>query len=131
MMERQVEIFVAILLVVTGLSHVARPRTWVAFFQMLGAKGDAGVFLIALMHLPLGALIVTFHNVWTGVAIIVTLIGWGWLIKGALYLTIPRAGAFWLRRLSIDTLNEFRIGGLVLIALAGAIAAPLVQRVIG
>ena len=130
-MEPQVEIFVAILLLITGVSHVARPRTWVEFFQMLGTKGDAGVFFIALMHLPLGALIVAFHNVWSGIAMIVTLIGWGWLIKGALYFTLPRAGAFWLRRLSIDKLNEFRIGGLVLIGLAGLIAAPLVRHAIG
>ena len=130
-METNVEIAIVIMLVATALSHILRPRVWIQFFQMLRAKGEAGVFVVALLHLPLGALIVAFHNHWGGWPTVVTVIGWGWTIKGAVYFTFPRVGMFWLNRLSRDKSYEFVVGGFMLLTLAAAVAVPLVRPMIG
>jgi len=39
--------------------------------------GRCGVFIEGLFTLNCGALVVAFHNVWTGLPVVVTLIGWG------------------------------------------------------
>ena len=43
----------------------------------LHSKGEVRSFLNALLHFPLGVLIVSFHNVWHGLPVVLTLIGWG------------------------------------------------------
>ncbi|MBC8105307.1 MAG: hypothetical protein H7Z14_01860 [Anaerolineae bacterium] len=91
-MKTQIEIAVVIAMVVVALSHILRPRAWVEFFQMLRARGDPGVFIVALLHLPLGLVIVAFHNHWGGWQTVLTVIGWGWTIKGALYLNSACSG---------------------------------------
>jgi hypothetical protein len=126
-----IDIAIVIALVVTALSHILRPRAWIEFFQMLRDKGDAGVFVVALLHLPLGLLIIAFHNHWGGWPTVLTVIGWAWTIKGTLYLTFPRIGMFWLRRLSVDRSYELVVGGIMLLVLAGVVAVPLLRPMIG
>ena len=130
-METKVEIVVAVAMFVVALSHMLRPRAWVELFKMLEAKGDPGVFIVALLHLPIGVLIVAFHNRWGGWPTVVTVLGWGWLIKGMLYLTFPRVGMFWLRRLSVERSREFVVAGFALLILAGLVAIPLLRPMIG
>lgn len=130
-METNVEIAVVLSLVVVAISHILRPRAWIAFFHMLRDKGDAGVFVVALLHLPIGVLIVAFHNRWSGWPTVVTVLGWAWLIKGTLYLTFPRFGMFWLRRLSVERSHEFVLAGFALLILAGIVAIPLLRPMIG
>jgi len=64
-------------LLVIGLSHVAQPRAWVEFFVWLRGKGHAGVFVNGFLSLGFGSFIVAFHNVWNGLPVILTLLGWG------------------------------------------------------
>ncbi len=66
-----------------------QPRVWAEFFIMLREKKEVGSFLNGLLHFPLGAVIVSFHNVWHGFPMIVTLMGWGLLVKSVIYLTYP------------------------------------------
>ena len=118
-MERAIEVYALIQFAVIGLSHVFQPRAWVTFFTVLREKGDAGVFVVAFMSLVFGSLIVAFHNVWTGLPIVLTLVGWGQVLKGLIYFIFP---AFALRRgLKIPTYERawvFIPGGLLFIALA-------------
>jgi hypothetical protein len=74
-METSVEKLVALSFLVTGLSHILQPRAWAEFFILLREKGTTGSFLNGLLHFPLGALIVSFHNVWHGWPLVVTLMG--------------------------------------------------------
>src|SRR4051812_12685286 len=102
LMETSVERLTAIFFLVTGLSHILQPRAWVAFFVMLRDKGEVGSFLNAFVHFPLGAFIVAFHNLWHGFpAILVTVIGWGLLTKGAIYFLFPRLGLRMLGTISV------------------------------
>jgi len=65
-----------ICLFIVGVSHIAQPRAWVQFFLDLHGKGEVGSFYNALINLPLGAFIVSFHNVWRGLPSVLTLLGW-------------------------------------------------------
>jgi uncharacterized protein YjeT (DUF2065 family) len=119
-METAVERLTAIFFLVTGLSHIFQPRVWVQFFIMLREKGEAGSFLNAFIHFPLGAFIVAFHNVWHGVpaTIVVTIIGWGLLIKGTLYFVFPRFGIRMLGTVSLESSWQFVVAGMFSVALA-------------
>ncbi len=121
-MELAVERFLALSLLVTGLSHALQPRAWIELFIRLRGLGDGGILLVALMHLPFGLLIVTFHNVWHGPGTVVTLLGWGLTLKGSLYFFFPAVGRWGLRRVAPGRAFEFILAGLAATALAVFIA---------
>jgi uncharacterized protein YjeT (DUF2065 family) len=126
-METSVERLTAIFFLVTGLSHILQPRAWVEFFVMLREKGEAGSFLNAFVHFPLGAFIVAFHNVWHGSpAIVVTLIGWGLTIKGTIYFLFPRHGTRMLGAVSMERSWQFIVAGVFSVALAAYIFCSLI-----
>ena len=118
-METSVEKLTALFFFVTGLSHIFQPRIWVRFFIMLREKGEVGSFLNALVHFPLGAFIVAFHNVWHGIpAIVVTVIGWGLVIKSTIYFVFPRQGIRMLGTISMERSWQFVAAGVFSMALA-------------
>jgi CDP-diglyceride synthetase len=123
--EASVEKLTALVFFVTGVSHIVQPRLWVHFFIMLREKGDVGSFLNALIHFPLGAFIVVFHNVWHGVPLIVTLIGWGLTVKSTIYFVFPRYGVRMLGTISPERSWHFVVAGIFSVALAMVIAYPL------
>jgi uncharacterized protein YjeT (DUF2065 family) len=127
-MEDSVEKLVALGFLVTGLSHIFQPRVWVEFFIALREKGEVGSFLNGLVHFPMGAIIVSFHNVWHGWPLLVTLIGWGLVIKSLIYLTYPKHGAKMLSRISIERSWEFVVAGVFSVALSGLILFSLLRR---
>ena len=124
-MELFVEKLTAIFFFVTGLSHIVQPRVWVRFFIALREKGEVGSFLNALIHFPLGAFIVAFHNVWHGIPLIVTLIGWGLTAKSAIYFLFPRQGLRMLETISMERAWQFVVAGIFSVVLAGVIYYPL------
>lgn len=124
-METSVEKLTALFFFVTGLSHIFQPRVWVQFFIMLREKQEVGSLLNGLVHFPLGALIVAFHNVWHGMPMIVTIIGWGLVIKGTIYFTYPRHGVRMLSTVSLERSWQFVVAGVMSVALAGLILYPL------
>ena len=117
--EILVERLVAICFLVTGVSHVAQPRTWARFFIMLHGKGESGSLLNGLIHFPMGAFIVSFHNVWHGLPLVVTLLGWSLVIKSLIYLAWPQHGMRMLSRISEERSWMFAAAGVLAIALSG------------
>jgi hypothetical protein len=118
-MEQQVEIFVAAFLLIIGLSHIAHPRAWIDFFAMLRSKGPAGVFVAALVNLMLGLMILALHPRWTGIALVITLIGCIWTLKGAVYFIFPSLGMKAFSLPAIQRTRHWVVGGCISIALAG------------
>ena len=114
-MERAVEIFALVQFTVIGLSHVFAPRAWVRFFVWLRDKGEPGVFVLAFITLGFGAIIVSFHNVWSGLPAVLTVMGWAQVLKGALYFIFPSVGLKILGRVSPDKAHHFVIGGVALL----------------
>lgn len=127
-MEIAIVRLVALCCFAIGLSHVVQPRAWVDLFIEWRKKGVVGVFYAGLLHFALGALIVAFHNVWRGFPTIVTVLGWGWVVKGLLYLTVPSVGMKSLNRVSPERAWEFSVAGVVLVAVAALITYSLFVR---
>lgn len=124
-METGIEKLVALCCFVIGLSHILQPRAWVTLFLRLRERGEVGSMYTGLLHFPLGAFVVAFHNVWHGLPMIVTILGWGWLIKGLLYLCYPKHAMRMLNRVSLEKSREFVIAGIVLVALSVVITYAL------
>jgi hypothetical protein len=101
------------------VSHIVQPRVWAQFFIDLHNRGNVGSFLNALLHFPLGVVIVSFHNVWSGLPMILTLIGWGLVLKSFIYFVFPRHGAKVLARVSLERSQGFIVAGLFSVAISG------------
>jgi hypothetical protein len=118
-MERSVEVLAIILFGVVGLSHLLQPKVWAEFFILLRGKGEAGAFVDGLLHLPLAGVIIGFHNVWSGIPVVLTLVGWGYLIKSLLRFCLPKQGLTMMARVSVERSWEFQVAGALLMVLAG------------
>ncbi|HMF54978.1 MAG TPA: hypothetical protein VK619_01345 [Pyrinomonadaceae bacterium] len=118
-MELAVTKLAIICFFITGVSHIVQPRVWAQFFIDMHGKGEVGSFLNALLHFPLGVLIVSFHNVWHGLPVVLTLIGWGLVLKSFIYFVFPRHGGKILARVSIERSWEFIVAGLFSVGISG------------
>ena len=124
-MERAIEIFAVLNFGVVGASHVIQHRAWAEFFVWLAGLGRPGVFLDAGLSFLIGTLIVSFHDVWTGLPTILTVLGWGMTAKGALYLCAPGIGARALRSVSVERSRRFIPAGVLLLIVAGVLGFSL------
>ena len=111
---------------VIGLSHIIQPRAWAQFFIDIREKGATGSFIIAFIHFPLGALIVAFHNVWHGLPMILTFIGYALVLKGLVYFIFPKHGLKSLSRVSLEKSWEFVAGGVFSLGLSGLLTLMLI-----
>ena len=118
-MERSVEVFAIILFGVFGLSHILQPKAWADFFILLRGKGEAGAFVDGLVNLPLAGVIIGFHNIWSGIPVVLTLVGWGLLIKSLIRFCAPKLGLRVMARVSVERAWEFQVAGAGLLALGG------------
>lgn len=124
-MERAVELYAIINFTVIGISHVVRPRAWVDFFVCLREHGEAGVFVIALLNLIFGSIIVAFHNVWSGIPLVLTVVGWANVVKALIYFAFPTVGLRRLQFLSHRRANLVVGGGIIFLVLAGVLSYHL------
>lgn len=118
-MEDAVRILVAVNYFVIGVSHLVRPREWAEFFIRLREMGAVGGFVVAFVHFPLGAIIVAFHNVWTWPEVVLTVCGWGLVVKGFLYFVSPAHAERMLRGVTPERAGQFRLVSPFAFALAG------------
>ncbi len=119
-MEQGIEKFAALVLALTGLSHITAPRAWALLFERIRAGGEPAGLANAAIHLPLGLLIVAFHNVWTGWSLLFTLIGWALLLKGTTHLLVPGLAQRTLKMPGegADAERRYRLAGLLMLPLA-------------
>ena len=118
-MERSVEVLAVILFGIIGLSHILQPMAWVEFFILLRDKGEAGAFVDGFLNLPMGAAIVGFHNIWSGIPLVLTLVGWCLLIKSLIRFCAPKQALRIMSRVSRERAWEFQVAGAGLMVLAG------------
>ncbi len=115
-MTTYVQAYFAILITITGLSHVAQPRMWTEFFLAMKRTGFAPI-IIPLYTLPLGVLLIVTHNKWVwDWPVFVTICGWGMTLKCVLYWVFPTIpnrmidnAEHWQQRFS-----GFRVAGAVM-----------------
>ena len=90
--------------------------------------GDFGNFFNAFLTLGIGSLIVSFHNVWTGIPAVLTVLGWLYVAKGALYFFAPSVGLASIERVSPENARKFVVPGVFLVALSLLLAYSLLTR---
>lgn len=127
-MELAVTKLAIICFLVTGVSHIVQPRVWAQFFKDMHSKGEVGSFLNALVHFPLGVLIVSFHSVWHDLPVVLTLIGWGLVLKSFIYFVFPRYGLRVLERISIERSWQFVVAGVFSCGISGLLLFSLLRR---
>jgi hypothetical protein len=120
--ELSVERLAALVLLLTCLSHITAPKAWAALFEAIRTSAAPGLGNAAI-HLPLGLLLVAFHNVWAGAAVVFTLIGWALLVKGALHLMFPQLAGRSLKLAGTGKQagSRYRLAGLLMLPLAAAL----------
>jgi hypothetical protein len=118
-MERSVEVLAIILFGVLGLSHILQPKAWAEFFILLRGKRETGAFVDGFLNLPVAGVIIGFHNVWSGIPAVLTLVGWCLLIKSLIRFCAPKQALRLIARVSLERSWEFQIAGTFLVALAG------------
>ncbi len=96
-----------------------QPRAWVDFFIRLRGLGRAGAFANGFLSLWFGSIIVAFHNVWTGPAVVLTLLGWAQVVKAVVNFAAPQVSLRGMERVSHDRAWMFVLGGGVFLALGG------------
>jgi hypothetical protein len=94
-------------LIIDAASGIVRRDATVDMVTQLVRSGPT-LFLLGTLLLVAGMAIVLSHNVWTGGAatILVTLLGWGTLIKGAMLLLLsPDGVGAWMAAAHYDQLS--------------------------
>ncbi len=127
-METSIQIIAAISFFVIGLSHIFQPRVWAEFFIAIRDKGEAGSFINAFIHFPLGVLIVGFHNVWHGIPMILTVIGWGLVLKSSIYFIYPAHALRMLAGVSVERSWWFVVAGVLSVALGSLLTFSIFSR---
>jgi hypothetical protein len=120
-MQRSIEVLALVLFGVLGLSHILQPKAWVETFVLIRGKGAPGSFVDGLPYLVLATIVIAFHNVWSGIPMLLTLIGWASLIKSVLRFCVPAWGLKMMARVSMERAWEFQAAGVVLVALASVL----------
>jgi hypothetical protein len=120
-MERSVEVLAIILFGVLGLSHILQPKAWAEFFILLRGKAETGAFMDGFLNLAAAGVIVAFHNTWSGIHVVLTLVGWCLMIKSLIRFCAPKLALRVMSRVSVERSWEFQVAGAGLVALAGLV----------
>lgn len=124
-MEIAIQKLAAICFFIVGLSHVVQARAWAEFFILLRAKGAAGNFVNGFLTLSMGALIVSFHNVWTGIPAVLTVLGWLYVSKSLVAFVYPPWALRSLDTVSVEKSWKFAVPGAAMVVYSGLLAYSL------
>jgi len=122
-----VQTIFGVLLAITGVSHVLVPQAWCSLFADL-RKLSYGGLVVGLVTLLTGLTFVGLHNRWVlEPGVVVTLIAWGWTIKGTTYLVKPS----WFTRVSrraTESPKLFKPAGWVMLMMGTGLIVDAVSR---
>ena len=122
-----VEWFVAIALIVIGISLVFRSRVWIMAMGGIVAHPLTPI-VSGVYALLMGTMVVLAHNLWVpDVRVIVTILGWLAVCSGVLLLIVPEMYAVVLRSMPI-TPKLVALRGFVRLALGGALFSYLLTQ---
>lgn len=113
-MERSIQVFATIHLLLMGLSHVLHSEAWAEFFLLLKRQGRAGAFVHGFITLAFGSVIVVFHPVWHGIPLLLTLLGWAYMLKATIVFLLPHLGERSLSFVRAERPRLFVVPGMLL-----------------
>ena len=125
-METAIQKLAVISFLILGLSYIAQYRVWAEFFILARSKGEVGVFRYAFVVLPTWILVVSFHNVWTGIPTVLTVLAWAGVLKYAIYFVYPKVGLRSLATVSPEKAVRFRVAGVGMVVVSGLLTFSLV-----
>jgi hypothetical protein len=117
-MEKAIQVFTSVNFFVIGLSHIFHRSIWVEYFAKLHSLGRLGAFAEGFLYLNFGALIVSFHNVWTFPEVVLTLIGWVQVSKALWRFVAPATVLRIYERMRPERAWQIQIAGGVSLALS-------------
>ena len=118
-MDRAAEWYVMVTGIIIGLSHILHPGAWADAFAALHRLGKPGAFVNGALNLFQGAVFVAVHPAWSGPSAVLTLLGWGLVLKGSIGFLAPDLSLRGIAKAGAFKGQEFRVGGLVLVTIAG------------
>jgi len=117
-MAESIAIFASINFTIIGLSHIVQSAAWRDFFQHLHSLGKPGAFANGFITLVMGSLIVSFHNVWNGVPVVLTLVGWFYIVKSIIIFLYPAWNLRSMESVATAAPVKARLAGVVLLVIA-------------
>ena len=117
-MEKSIAILAIVNFTVMGLSHLLQHQAWKDFFLTLHSHGRTGAFANGFLTLIMGSLIVSFHNVWQGLPVILTLLGWAYVVKSAAIFLNPDWNVRSMGAVQNAPKVKFYAAGLVMLSMA-------------
>ncbi len=127
-MEQAIQLFVGVNFFVIGISHIFQRSVWVEYFAKLHSFGRLGPFAEGFLYLNFGALIVSFHNVWTGPEGLLTLIGWVHISKAVVRFVAPAAVLRMYQKMGPERAWQIQLAGGFLLALSALFVFLAFQR---
>jgi hypothetical protein len=127
-MEVAIEKLATVSFFVIGLSHIFQSRLWAQFFIDLRSQGEIGSFINGFINLNLGALVVAFHPVWHGIPMILTILGYGWVLKSLVLFVFPKRGLKTMSRVTLERSWEFIVAGMVLVSVGSLLLFSLISK---
>jgi hypothetical protein len=78
-----------------------QPNPWAEFYILL-RKGEAGMFVDGFVNLPMAAVIIGLHQVWSGLPAVLAVVGWSLLIKSLIRFCAPKRALRIMGRVSVE-----------------------------
>lgn len=79
--------------VLMGLSHIMQPEMWEDYFTKLHQSGNIAIITRTFtLELWPALIVVAFHQVWSGPAIVLTVYGWALTLKCTVSILFPHIG---------------------------------------
>src|SRR5579885_745721 len=88
-MEKAVAFMVGLSYLIIGVSLLLRWQDWSDWLKRLRAQGRPASLAIGALHLAIGTFIVAFHREWSGLPLLLTLIGVTAIAEGFIYTLFP------------------------------------------
>ena len=128
-MEQSVEIMAGIGFLILGVSILLRPASWAEWVAGIGRRGHSAILTLGGVNILLGPFILAFHWVWSGVAMVLTIVGILLTFRGFLCLLFPDFVKSMIERMTPHLTPLLRFGGLVTMLIGLAALYPVWQGV--
>ena len=110
-----IEFIVGITFLFLGVSFILRQNDWIKLVEHAEAQGNRAVLFMGIFNTMAGSVILGFHFIWTGMSIIVTIIGVIFLVRGFMCLIYPSWVLKKLHRLMNHSRNNLKIASVIII----------------